>query len=101
MRNLGIAAFCGNAFHMVFYLIKKGKAVSNNPQKTIMRFKQYYPRKDGRWPVQFFYPGAPNAFGGFYPGKTINKVLKPDDAMRLADSYEKTGIVENRPPILK
>lgn len=32
------------------------------------------PRRDGKYPVTLFFPGAPNMFGGHYPGKTYRKL---------------------------
>ena len=31
-------------------------------------------RSDGKYRVTYVYAGAPNAFGGFYPSKTFNKL---------------------------
>ena len=35
-------------------------------------------RKDGKYPVKIRYPGAPNAFGGYYPDKYFNKLFTAD-----------------------
>jgi len=31
-------------------------------------------RRDGKFPVSLIFAGSPNAFGGFYPGKTYRKL---------------------------
>ncbi|RKZ71968.1 MAG: hypothetical protein DRQ48_01910 [Gammaproteobacteria bacterium] len=31
-------------------------------------------RKDAKFKVRYLFEGAPNAFGGFYAGKTFNKI---------------------------
>jgi len=31
-------------------------------------------RKDGKYKVKYTYDGGPNAFGGFYPGRSYTKI---------------------------
>ena len=32
-------------------------------------------RRDGKYPVTIIRPGAPNAFGGYYPSRTEKRIL--------------------------
>jgi len=41
-------------------------------------------RKDGKYKVSYHFDGGPNGFGGTYPGKTINKILTPDQLKQEA-----------------
>ena len=48
-------------------------------------------RKDGKYRITLIFPGAPNAFGGFYPSKTFNKLYTSDQIKELFDKdYETT-----------
>tara|TARA_R110000744_G_scaffold86236_2_gene168515 strand:+ start:963 stop:1187 length:225 start_codon:yes stop_codon:yes gene_type:complete len=44
-------------------------------------------RRDGKFPIRFAYEGGPNAFGGLYPGKVLNKLYpkeQVEDSIRNA-----------------
>lgn len=47
------------------------------------------PRKDGKFNVRFNYEGGPNAFGGFYPGKSFNKLKTKEQINESLSSYTK------------
>ena len=68
----------------------------SEPQKTVMTFTGHM-RRDGKFPVTFFYPGEPNAFGGYYPSKTRKRLLNEAKARDLAETYNRVGVVKNSP----
>lgn len=68
--------------------------------KTVMTFTG--PRnRAGRYPVQFMYPGEPNAFGGYYPHRTRGARLTEAKALDLARTYSRIGTVNNLPTELE
>jgi hypothetical protein len=51
------------------------------------------PRRDGKFQVSLFFPGAPNAFGGFYPSRNYRKLYTLE---RLLESVAIYGTSEQK-----
>lgn len=62
----------------------------------LMKFKGPQ-NKAGRWPVTMVYPGGPNAFGGFYPSETLDKLLTTERMLSNLRWAARYGEVHNCP----
>ncbi len=47
------------------------------------------PRADGKIPTRITYAGSPNAFGGFYPSRSYNKLYTQDQIDAWLESFPK------------
>ena len=79
-------------------MIKSSDAIWRNPAMRITGRV----RRDGKYPVTYQYPGAPNAFGGYYPDKYFNKLVTREKLVADIETYTaRKWTVENIPTELK